>query len=151
MEDNAYETRTNLMSCENTVEYLWLKCTSSSSSSFKPENADKIVSEVSYGDSMFGSEILSRYVFEKDSLKNSSISKSTEYSIDFVSYRTLSKEGKELSSGELCLIHQRDHKLYLLYEVKTEEDRKKHLILLVKCSQKKRLLESFPTEVIKFF
>lgn len=149
MEERDYETRTDLLGCENMVEYLWSKC-GKRSSPFKPEGSKDIRSEVVYADRVYGGEILKTYLMSKEDYKESGISKSVEYDVDITSFKTTDPDNALLSQGTLCLIHRPDHKLYALF-LYHEEDGVKKLSLLVKCRQKQKLFTTFPTEIISFY
>lgn len=149
MEEKNFETRTDLLGCENMVEYLWSKC-NKPSEPFKPSGSKEIHSEVVYADRVYGGEILKNYLMDKEDFKESNISKTTEYDMDLATFKTSNEEGEFISEGTVCLIHKPDHKLYALFLYSEEGDVKK-LKLLVKCKQKKKLFETFPTEIISFY
>lgn len=149
MEENNYETQTNLLNCEDMISYLWSKC-DKYSLPFKPENAKSIQTEVELADEVCGEEIRNHYLFGKEDLKHANIQKKEEYDVDTVDFKTLDEKGNELSQGTLLLMHKHDHKYYGLFLLEEKEDGS-HLKLLVKASQKKKLFDSFDTSVVLFY
>lgn len=149
MEDNNYETKTNLLSCEDVVAYLWNKC-DKISSPFKPEGAKTIETSVVYADIKTGELIKRDYVMLGTDARHMGLRNETEYEVDTVSFQTKNEEGEVISDGTLLVIYKSTEKYYGIFLLE-EKEGVKNLKLLVKCTQKKKMFQSFPTEAILYY
>lgn len=148
MEDNKddlYITKTDLLSCEDVVAYLWKKC-DKFSSPFKPEGSFSIDDKVSFSDSKEGEEIKKEYEISGEDIRHMSLKNHQTYDVDNIEFVTYDEAKRPLTSGNLVVIYRPIEKFYY---VMLQEN--KHLSLLVKCVQKKKLFGSFPTETVTFF
>jgi len=151
MEDKNYETKTNLLSCEDIVSYLWNKC-DKVSFPFKPEGSVKIETSVSYSDIQEGDSLKDKYQVTGEDIKHLAMKNHDEYEVDMVQFKTLNSGNEVVSDGNLLVVYKaidRFYGIFLLTEKEGEE--KPSLRLLVKCSQKKRLFQDFPTEAVIYF
>lgn len=145
-----YETRTNLFSCENLIEYFWRRCYKNSYP-FKPENSSDIQTQVESEDFVEGKIFFDRYSFEfpKD-LKNSGIKKTGEYNVDVCHFQTFNMQKAVVSQGKLVLVYKPDRRYYSLFLLDELNDTKR-LSLLMKVKQKNTLFGSFETEMATYY
>lgn len=144
--DDLYITGTNLLSCEDVVLYLWKKC-DKFSSPFKPEKAEKISDKVTFSDKLSGEMIKKRFKITGDDLRHMAIKKSQEYDVDMMEFTTFDASGNSLSSGNLVVFYRPIEKFYYVFLSKENDE----LQLMIKCIQKKKLFNAFPTETVTFF
>ena len=144
--DDLYITKTNLLSCEDVVSYLWKKC-DKFSSPFKPEGAESIDDRVTYSDKLTGEAIKKEYHISGEDIRHMSLKNRQEYDVDNLEFTPSDKDGKALTSGTMVVVYRPIEKFYYILLQKEN----KELQLLVKCIQKKRLFDSFPTETVTFF
>ncbi len=145
-QDDLYITKTNLLSCEDVVSYLWNKC-NHTSSPFKPEKAVKLIDKVVFSDKSDGETLKKTYQISTGDLRHMAIKNHQEYDVDTMTFETFDKDGKSLSKANLIVIYRPIEKFYYVLWQKSE----KELQLLVRCMQKKRPFSSFPTETISYF
>ena len=144
--DDLYITKTDLFSCADVVAYLWKKC-DRVSSVFKPEGAYSIQDKVVFSDSKDGSMIKKDFDISGDDLRHMALKNHQEYDVDTVEFTTFDDANREMTNGQLIVIYRPIEKFY--YILSTDKENK--LRLLVKCIQKKKLFDSFPTETVTFF
>lgn len=144
--ENSYETKTNLLSCEDVVSYLWKKC-DKFSFPFKPEKANRFDDKVTFKDQIDGVMIKKKYQMSLEDMRHMALKNHQEYDVDTMEFKTYDGEDNEISSGDLLIIYRPIEKFYYVF-LHEEND---HLKLLIKCVQKKKLFDSFPTETITFF
>ena len=143
--EDLYTTKTNLLSCEDVVSYLWKKC-DKASYPFKPEGAKTFKDLVTFADKSDGELIKKRYILSVDDKRHMALKTKQEYDVDTLEFSTYDENDNELSKGELVVFYRPIEKFYYVF-IKEENKLK----LLIKCIQKKRLFDSFPTETITFF
>lgn len=144
--DELYITKTNLLSCEDVVAYLWKKC-DRFSSPFKPEGAYSMEDKVTFSDHKEGVQIKKEYDIDGDDIRHMSLKNHQEYDVDNVEFTTYDDAKRPLTSGSLVVIYRPIEKYYyILLDCSNQK-----LKLFVKCVQKKKLFDSFPTETISFF
>ncbi len=148
--EDLYETRTNLLSCENMVDYFWRKC-DRNSYPFKPINACDIQTVEIDTDRQYGKDIFSSYTISDKDWKNSGIKNGNEYNFDRVGFKTLDIAKNMLTFGELFLVYKPDRKWYSLFLLENKTDEKPTLTLLMKVKQKVSLFGSFQNEMITFY
>ena len=68
-DENLYETRTNLFSSENIVDYLWRRC-EKSSKFFKPDNSFGINTKEVEKKYLRGKEMMTSYVLTPKDIKS---------------------------------------------------------------------------------
>lgn len=141
----TYETHTNLLSCEDVVSYLWNKC-NKRSTPFKPEGAVSFEDKVTFTDQKDGDVIKKMFSISHDDWKLIKLKKEKEYDVDNMEFKTFDENKKMLSEGNLLVIYLPIEKVYYVF-LHNENEVK----LLIKCIQKKKLFESFPTETLSFF
>lgn len=144
--DDLYITKTNLLSCEDVVSYLWKKC-DKFSSPFKPEGAYQITDKVTYSDTMLGLELKKQYDISLDDARHMALKNKQEYDVDTVEFTTLDDAKRPLTNGHLVVIYRPLEKFYYIFL----DQGKNKLKLLVKCIQKKKIFNAFPTETVIFF
>ncbi len=149
MEDKNYETKTNLLSCQDVVAYLWSKC-DKLSFPFKPEGSKSIETEVTYSDVSDGETLKEHYSLTGEDVKHLALKNHEEYDIDIVTFKTKNENGEVVSDGTLLVVYKAIDRYYGVFLLKGEEGHYEPK-LLVKCSQKKRLFQDFPTETVLYF
>ena len=142
MEENLYETTTDLLSVDNLVSYAWIKVPYGTSF-FKPEGSSSFVTELLYGDRMKGEQILSAYSFSRTG-KKIPLKKGLEYRVDRVGFINKDKSGNELSIGTCIVIYRPEEKIYYFFLY--DEDRKVYLPLL-RLGQVRKLFKTYQNEV----
>jgi hypothetical protein len=78
-ENNNYETRTNLLSCQDIVAYMWAK-SQKEDPSFKPQGSTTFESQVEWADVQSLEKIKKTYQISKEDLSHSSLTNKEEYS-----------------------------------------------------------------------
>jgi hypothetical protein len=149
MEENKedlYITKTNLLSCEDVVSYLWNKC-DRHSDPFKPNNAVTFSDKILFSDKIDGDLVKKEYNISGSDIRHMALKNHQEYDVDLMEFETFDAEKNSLSKGKLVIIYRPIEKFYYILRLDNEKD----LTLLVKCIQKKHLFASFPTETIQFF
>ena len=144
--DDLYITHTNLLSCEDVVAYLWKKC-DKVSSPFKPDGAESIDDKVTYGDKMDGALIKKRFQISLEDTRHMALKNHQEYDVDTMEFTTYDQDKRALSTGSLVVIYRPIEKFYYVLLANNETELK----LMVKCTQKKKLFDSFPTETVSFY
>lgn len=147
--ENLYETRTNLLSSENIIEYLYRRC-EKTMYPFKPDNSFDIhCTEV---DSRYvrGKEILKDFDISSKDAKNADIKGSQEYNFEINEFETLNAEKLPVSDGKLVLVYRSDRKYYSLFEL-IEDKEKPELHLIMKVKQQVGLFGSFQTEMFYYY
>lgn len=144
--DDLYITKTNLLSCEDVVSYLWNKC-DRTSKVFKPEGAVSFQDKILFSDTNDGEYIKSEYQISGGDIRHMALKNHQEYDIDLMEFETFDADKNSLSKGNLVIIYRPREKFYYIL---LKEDEIK-LTLLVKCIQKKHIFSSFPTETIQYF
>lgn len=148
--EDLYETRTNLLSCDNMIEYFWRHC-EQNSIPFKPENAVDVVTESVSSVRFFGSEITENYSISKEDINNANIKGKKEYNFDMCTFTTLTLDKVVASSGILALVYPADRSLYSLFLMKDVGNDQKELKLLLKVKQKVSLFGSFTNDMVTYF
>jgi hypothetical protein len=144
--DDLYITQTNLLSCEDVVAYLWNKY-DKVSFPFKPAGAKSIEDKVTYGDKMDGALIKKRFQISVDDMRHIGLKNQQEYDVDHMEFTTFDHDKTVLSQGNLIIIFRPIEKFYYVLLLTDETNLK----LMVKCTQKKKLFDSFPTETVSFY
>jgi hypothetical protein len=144
--DDLYITKTNLLSCEDVVSYLWSKC-AHRSDEFKPVKARTFTDRVVFSDKCDGEEIKKQYHISGSDVRHMALKNKQEYDVDLMEFETFDDQKNSLSKGRLVVVYRPIEKFYYVLMEKDE----KNLTLLVKCIQKKHLFSSFPTETLEFF
>lgn len=148
---DLYETRTNLFSCDNIIEYLWRRC-GKNSYPFKPENTSDIKTKALDTKYVGGKEILEDYEVSSKDQKNAGLKKGTDYNLDICAFETLNIQGIPITAGVLALIYKPDRRFYTLFLIEDGPDGEtKTMKLLMKVKQKVGLFGSFETEMINFY
>ncbi len=148
--EDLYETRTNLLSCDNMVDYFWRKC-DRNSYPFKPNSACDIQTVEIDTDRQYGKDIISSFTISDKDLKNSGIKNGNEYNFDHVGFKTLDINKNMITYGELYLVYKPDRKWYSLFLLENKNDEKPTLTLLMRVKQKVSLFGSFQNEMITFY
>lgn len=148
--EDLYETRTNLLSCDNMVDYFWRKC-DRNSYPFRPNNAVDILTKEIETDRQYGKDIFLEYDISEKDKKNSGIKSGNEYNFDRVGFLTLDLAKNPLSKGELILVYKPDRKWYSLFLYEKPSGDKPLLTLLMRVKQKVSLFGSFENEMITFY
>ena len=112
--EDLYETRTNLLSCDNMVDYFWRK-SDHNSYPFKPNQAVDIVTKEVDSDRLLGKEIFDQYEMDEKDKKNSMLKGSNEYNFDICEFETLSLDKIVVSRGYVALVYKPDRKWYSLF------------------------------------
>lgn len=150
MED-LYETRTNLLSCNNLIDYFWRRC-DHNSYPFKPESALDVITEEKDTDRLYGKEIFESYKISSSDWKKSGMKNSTEYNFDTCEFTTLNINKEPVTQGEVVLVYKPDRKWYAVFLVtKHEGEEEPTLRLLMTIKQKVSLFGSFENEMINFY
>lgn len=149
-DENLYETRTNLFSSENIIEYLWRRC-EKNTSLFKPANSFGITTKEVEKKYLRGKEIMSDYIVTTKDLHNADIHSGNEYNFEIVELVNFNIEKAVVSFGKLALVYRSDRKFYSLFEIIDDEDGEEGLHLIMKVKQKVGLLGSFQTEMIYYY
>lgn len=147
--ENLYETRTNLLSSENIIEYLYRRC-EKTIYPFKPDNSFEIKCREVDGMYIKGKEIVKEYEISAKDIKNADIKNSQEYNFEVDEFTTFNVEKMPVSQGKLVLIYRSDRKYYSLFELIERED-KKELHLIMKVKQQVGLFGSFQTEMMYYY
>lgn len=147
--ENLYETRTNLLSSENIIEYLYRRC-EKTIYPFKPDNSFEIKCQEVDGMYIKGKEIVKEYEISSKDIKNADIKNSQEYNFEVDQFTTFNVEKMPVSQGKLVLIYRSDRKYYSLFELIEKED-KKELHLIMKVKQQVGLFGSFQTEMMYYY
>lgn len=148
--EDLYETRTNIFSCDNIVDYLWRRC-GKNSYPFKPDNASDIVIKTLDEEYIFGKEIMKRYDVSSEDLHNADLKRGTEYNIDTCDFQTFNIGKIPITNGSLALVYKPDRRYYSLFLLENKDAEKPHLKLLMKVKQKVGLFGSFETEMVSFY
>lgn len=149
-DENLYETRTNLLSSENVIDYLWRRC-EKITFPFKPENAFGIKLKELDKDYVRGKDIMDTYLISEKDLKNSDMKKRNEYNIEIDIFQTINIENNPVSTGKLALIFKTDRKYYSLFEIIDRPEGKQELRLIMRVKQNVGLFGSFETEMIYYY
>lgn len=148
---DLYETRTNLFSCDNIIEYLWRRC-GKNSYPFKPENTSDIQTKPLSSVFVGGREILEDYQIALKDQKNAGLKRGTDYNLDICAFQTLNIQDTPITAGYLALIYKPDRRYYTLFLIEEgQEEERKTMKLLMKVKQKVGLFGSFETEMINFY
>lgn len=150
MSEDLYETRTNLLSCDNLIDYFWRRC-ARNSYPFKPDNSMDISTKALSEEHYTGKDIFTRYTMSTKDIKNSGMKKGAEYHFDLCAFRTLDFDKNEVSVGTLALVYKPDRKVYSLFLVLDPEEQEPGLKLLMNVKQKTGLFGSFQTEAVNYF
>lgn len=148
--EDLYETRTNLLSCDNMIEYFWRHC-DVNTMPFKPENSVDVTTEQVSSVRYFGKDITDNYELSKDDINNSTIKGKKEYNFDMCSFKTLGIDKEVTSSGMLALVFPSDRSLYCLFLYSDGDNGKKKLKLLLKVKQKTSLFGSYTNDMVTYF
>lgn len=148
--ENLYETRTNLFSSENVIDYLWRRC-EKTIYPFKPDNAFGIEAKELTKDYVKGKEIISDFVLSSSDIKNADIRKGQEYNFEISQFYTYNVEKNIVSDGKLALVYKSDRKYYSLFELVEKTGGEKELHLIMKVKQKVGLFGSFQTEMVCYY
>ncbi len=149
-DENLYETRTNLFSSENIIDYLWRRC-EKSTYPFKPDNAFGINTKEVEKKYLRGKEMISSYVITPRDIKAADIHGGHEYNFEVVFFETVNMDKLPVSQGRLALVYRPDRKYYSLFEIMPRPDGQKELRLIMKVKQKVSLLGSFQTEMFYYY
>jgi hypothetical protein len=82
-DENLYETRTNLFSSENIIDYLWRRC-EKSTYPFKPDNSFGINTKEVEKKYLRGKEMMASYVITPKDIKAADIHGGHEYNFEVV-------------------------------------------------------------------
>lgn len=145
--ENLYETRTNLLSSENIIVYLWRRC-EKTISPFKPSDSFGIETKEIGKYYLKGKEVIDDYNFSTKDLKNIDFKGGHEYNFEIVQYKNLDIEKNVVSKGHLVLMYKSDRKFYYLFELNNDT---KDLHLIMKVKQKVGILGSFQTEMVYYY
>lgn len=148
--EDLYETRTNLLSCDNMVDYFWRK-SDHNSYPFKPNQSVDIVTKEVDSDRLLGKEIFDQYEMDEKDKKNSMLKGSNEYNFDICEFETLSLDKIVVSRGYVALVYKPDRKWYSLFLIENPFVDGKSLRLLMRVKQKVSLFGSFENEMITFY
>lgn len=148
--ENLYETRTNLFSSENVIDYLWRRC-EKSTYPFKPDNSFGIEAKELTKTYVKGKEILQDFVLSSKDIKDADIKKGQEYNLEINQFYTYNVEKNIVSDGKLVLIYKSDRKYYSLFELTERTGGQKELHLIMKVKQKVGLFGSFQTEMVYYY
>ena len=148
--ENLYETRTNLFSSENIIEYLWRRC-ERNTFPFKPDNSFGFKCRQIDKKYLRGKEILEDFVLNTKDIKNADFKNGNEYNFEIVEYENLNMDNVPVSLGKVVLIYKSDRKFYSLFDLEERNDGYKYLNLIMKVKQKVGLLGSFQTEMIYYY
>lgn len=149
-DENLYETRTNLFSSENIIDYLWRRC-EKSTYPFKPDNSFGINTKEVEKKYLRGKEMMASYVITPKDIKAADIHGGHEYSFEVVEFETVNMDKLPVSQGRLALVYKADRKYYSLFEILPRPDGQKELRLIMKVKQKVGLLGSFQTEMFYYY
>lgn len=148
--EDLYETRTNLLSCDNMVDYFWRR-SDHNSYPFKPTNAIDVKTKSVDEDREYGKDIFSKYTVSDKDKKNSGIKPREEYNFDTVAFQTLNLDKQVLTQGLLILVYKPDRKWYSLFLLENVSSEHPTLTLLMKVKQKVSLFGSFQNEMTTFY
>ncbi len=141
---DEYMTQTNLMTCENVVDYCRSKY-AKVHPVFKPEGSKSVQVKILTKDLLTGDSLLSRYqVSDKAHL---GLRRGQEYSVDCVDFTAADEKGEMLSKGSLVVCYDAKTKWFLLFLFAGENK----IVPIIKITQKKKLFHSFPTEMVEDF
>lgn len=149
-QEDLYETRTNLLSCDNLIDYFWRRC-AKNSYPFKPDNSMDIVTKAVDELHYTGKDIFDHYSLSTKDIKNSGLKRGAEYRFDLCDFRTFDFDKNEVSSGRLALVYKPDRKVYCLFLELDPEEVEPSLKLLMQVKQKTGLFGSFQTEAVNYF
>ncbi|MCR4698887.1 MAG: hypothetical protein K5762_05935 [Bacilli bacterium] len=149
-DENLYETRTNLFSSENIIDYLWRRC-EKSTYPFKPDNSFGINTKEVEKKYLRGKEMMASYVITPKDIKAADIHGGHEYNFEVVEFETVNMDKLPVSQGRLALVYKADRKYYSLFEILPRPDGQKELRLIMKVKQKVSLLGSFQTEMFYYY
>jgi hypothetical protein len=149
-DENLYETRTNLFSSENIIDYLWRRC-EKSTYPFKPDNSFGINTKEVEKKYLRGKEMMASYVITPKDIKAADIHGGHEYNFEVVEFATVNMDKLPVSQGRLALVYKADRKYYSLFEILPRPDGQKELRLIMKVKQKVGLLGSFQTEMFYYY
>lgn len=150
-DENLYETRTNLFSSENIIDYLWRRC-EKTTFPFKPDNSFGINTKEVEKRYVKGKEIMHDYVLTPRDIKGADIKAGQEYNFEVVDFTTVNVDKTIVSQGKLVLIYRSDRRYYSLFElVEKEGEEKPTLSLIMKVKQKVGLFGSFQTEMFYYY
>ena len=148
MED-LYETRTNLLSCDNLIDYFWRRC-DHNSYPFKPESSVDIITKEADNERMYGKEIFQQFEISSSDWKKAGMKNNIQYNFDVCEFTTLNINKEPLTKGVVTLVYKPDRKWYAVFLLKeTDETRTLKLIMTIK--QKVSLFGSFENEMINFY
>jgi|GEM_PF-672240 len=149
---DLYETRTNLLSSGNIIDYLWRRC-DRNSTPFKPENSSEIVTKPVSSDFKLGKEILAEYDIAPKDLKNAMLKKGTQYRFEVSSFTCLSFMKNPVSDGVLALVYKPDRNLTDLFLIEPPQGagEKSTLKLLLRSKQTVSLFGSYQTEMVTYY
>lgn len=149
--EDLYETRTNLLSCDNMIDYFWRRC-DHNSYPFKPEKAVDVKTKTISEDRLLGKDIFSNYEITEKDQRNSFIKPGTEYNFDTCSFETIAIDKTTVvTKGLLVLIYKPDRKWYSLFLLENPQSSTPSLRLLMRVKQKVSLFGSFQNEMISFY
>lgn len=148
--EDLYETRTNLLSCDNMVDYFWRR-TDHNSFPFKPNQAVDVTTEEMQTDRQFGKDIQTAWEIDDKDLKNSGLKNKEEYNFDVVKFTTLDLAKNKVTDGYVALVYKPDRKWYSLFLIEETGSFKKKLRLLMRVKQKVSLFGSFQNEMVTFY
>jgi len=143
---DIYQTQTNLLTCENIVDYLWTKY-DRTERDFKPEGATALQVSVERADLKSGEQILKTFSLTAEAKKHAGLRKSQDYDVDFVRFTTFGEKEKVLTQGELVVIYVPEKKWFLILL----KDRDGSLRPVIKATQEKKLFQTYPTQTILYF
>lgn len=149
-DENLYETRTNLFSSANIVEYLWRRC-EKITYPFKPDNSFGIkVTEVEKN-YVRGKEIVKDYEISNADIKNADLKGGQEFNFEIDAYETVNVENNVVSSGKVALVYRSDRRYYSLFDIYDNPNGQQELHLIMKVKQKVGLFGSFETEMVYYY
>lgn len=148
--EELYETRTNLLSCDNLVDYFWRRC-DHNSYPFKPENAVDVITKEADTDRLYGKEIFHSFTISSKDWKNAELKNNTEYNFDTCEFETLNILKETVSKGKVILVYKPDRKWYALFQLTENSDLSNELRLLMTVKQKVSLFGSFENEMLTFY
>ncbi len=149
-DENLYETRTNLFSSENVIEYLWRRC-EKITYPFKPDNSFGIKVKGMDKDYVKGKEIMKDYDISDKDVKNADIKSGQEYNFEIDAFETQNVDDMIVSSGKVALVYKSDRRYYSLFDIIDDPYGKPQLHLIMKVKQKVGLFGSFETEMIYYY
>ena len=134
-ENNNYETRTNLLSCQDIVAYMWAK-SQKEDPSFKPKGSTTFDSQVEWADVQSLEKIKKTYQISKEDLSHSSLTNKEEYEVDVLNFQTFNAQKEICSQGRLLVVYLAIERFYVLFLLSDDDEKAK---LRIKLSQKKKL------------